>query len=53
MSSNAKRCSNCSSTSMEHCLQIKCKYWVAGSHLDNKKCETKYQGEENEKNKQR
>jgi hypothetical protein len=37
MSSNAKRCSNCSSSSMEHCLKIKCKYWAAGSHLDNKK----------------
>lgn len=35
MSSNAKRCSNCSSSSMEHCLKIKCKYWAAGSHLDN------------------
>lgn len=37
MSSNAKKCSACDSTSMEHCLQIKCKYWAAGSHLDNEK----------------
>ena len=37
MSSNAKKCSVCDSTSMEHCLQIKCKYWAAGSHLDNEK----------------
>lgn len=37
MSSNVKKCSACDSTSMEHCLQIKCKYWAAGSHLDNQK----------------
>ena len=37
MSNNVKKCSACDSTSMEHCLQIKCKYWVAGSHLDNEK----------------
>lgn len=33
MSSNVNKCSVCDSTSMEHCLQIKCKYWAAGSHL--------------------
>lgn len=37
MSSNIKKCSICDSTSMEHCLQIKCKYWAAGSHLNNNK----------------
>ena len=37
MSSNVKKCSVCDSPSMEHCLQIKCKYWAAGSHLDNDK----------------
>ena len=37
MSSNVKKCSVCDSHSMEHCLQIKCKYWVAGSHLDSEK----------------
>lgn len=37
MSSNVKKCSACNSTSIEHCLQIKCKYWAAGSHLDNNK----------------
>lgn len=37
MSSNVKRCSSCDSSSMEHCLKIKCKYWAAGSHLDNNK----------------
>lgn len=35
MSSNVKKCSSCDSSSMEHCLKIKCKYWAAGSHLDN------------------
>lgn len=48
MSSNVKRCSSCDSSSMEHCLKIKCKYWTAGSHLDNEskkkrgKCKNKY-----------
>ena len=37
MSSNVKKCSVCDSPSMEHCLQIKCKYWAAGSHLDSEK----------------
>ena len=37
MISNVKKCSICDSTSMEHCLQIKCKYWAAGSHLDKNK----------------
>lgn len=37
MSSNIEKCSACDSTSMEHCLQIKCKYWAAGSHLDKNK----------------
>ena len=37
MSSNIKKCSACDSPSMEHCLQIKCKYWAAGRHLDNDK----------------
>ena len=37
MSSNVKKCSACDSPSMEHCLQIKCKYWSAGSNLDNEK----------------
>ena len=31
------KCNKCDSTSMEHCLQIKCKYWAAGSHLDKNK----------------
>ena len=35
MSSNVKKCSVCGSASIEHC--IKCKYWAAGSHLDNEK----------------
>lgn len=37
MSSNIEKCSACDSISMEHCLQIKCKYWAAGSHLDKNK----------------
>lgn len=37
MSSNIEKCSACDSTSIEHCLKIKCKYWAAGSHLDNNK----------------
>ena len=37
MSSNVKKCSVCDSASIEHCLQIKCKYCAAGSHLDNDK----------------
>lgn len=37
MSSNMEKCSACDSPSMEHCLQIKCKYWAAGSHLDKNK----------------
>ena len=37
MSSNIKKCSTCDSPSMEHCLQIKCKYWAAGSHLYSEK----------------
>ena len=42
MSGNVKKCSACDSPSMEHCLQIKCKYWAAGSHLDSeKKCKKK------------
>ena len=35
MSSNVKKCSDCDSHSIEHCLQCKC--WAVGSHLDNKK----------------
>ena len=52
MSSNVKKCSACDSTSMEHCLQIKCKYWAAGSHLDNdnKNREKKKNGRVNDKN---
>jgi hypothetical protein len=50
MSSNVKRCSNCSSSSMEHCLKIKCKYWAAGSHLDNKNREEKKNGRVNNNN---
>lgn len=50
MSSNAKRCSNCSSSSMENCLKIKCKYWAAGSHLDNKNREEKKNGRVNNNN---
>lgn len=34
MSSNVKKCTDCDSTSMEICLRRKCKYWMAGSHLD-------------------
>ena len=41
MSSNVKKCSACDSPSMEHCLQIKCKYWAAGSHLDSEKKDKK------------
>lgn len=37
MSSNIEKCSACDSTSMEHCLKNKCKYFVAGSHLDKNK----------------
>lgn len=51
MSSNAKKCSVCDSTSMEHCLKIKCKYWAAGSNLDNNKNrEKKKNGRVNDKN---
>ena len=50
MSSNVKKCSVCDSPSMEHCLQIKCKYWAAGSHLDdNKNREKKKNGRANGK----
>lgn len=45
MSSNVKKCSVCDSTSMEHCLKIKCKYWAAGSHLDKNKKEKRKVGE--------
>ena len=51
MSSNVKKCSACDSHSMEHCLQIKCKYWAAGSHLyNNKNREEKKNGRVNDKN---
>jgi hypothetical protein len=50
MSSNVKKCSTCDSTSMEHCLQMKCKYWTAGSHLDNNKKEKKKNGRVNNNN---
>lgn len=45
MSSNVKKCSVCDSASIEHC--IKCKYWAAGSHLDNEK-KNKKKGDKNE-----
>lgn len=51
MSSNIEKCSACDSISMEHCLQIKCKYWAAGSHLDNNKnMEEKKNGRVNNNN---
>nr|DAP31933.1 MAG TPA: hypothetical protein [Caudoviricetes sp.] len=51
MSSNVKKCSACNSTSMEHCLKIKCKYWAAGSHLnDNKTRRKRKSGRSNSNN---
>lgn len=34
MSSNIEKCSACDSTSMEHCLKIKCKYFVSGGKIN-------------------